>query len=581
MLCCKTQRNLESPLFQAFFSTYVPEKAFSVCIKDSVFIDPACGSGNFLTETYICLRRLENEALRVVLGDRTAFNFGGEYDLIKVNINQFYGIEINDFAVAVAKTALWIAESQMLNETEEIAKEQIDFLPLKSYANIIEGNALRMDWENVVPKNKLTYIMGNPPFIGARWMKEGSQQKKDVEYVFSGWKNYGNLDYVSCWYKTAMDYIIGTSIRCALVSTNSICQGEAVPNLWKPLFYMGVHIDFAYRSFVWDSEASIKANVHCVIVGFSTAPNGKKRFLFTEGQRNIVKNINPYLLEGEDVFVESRNKPLFQVPEISIGNKPVDGGYYLFDEAEMQEFLEKEPNASKYFHLWYGAREFINRKPRYCLYLGDCSPTELRSMPECLKRVEAVREFRLASTSSGTRKIAEVPTRFHVTNMPKGAFLVIPQVSSERRRYIPMGYMDDGVLCSDKVRIMPDANLFHFGILESNVHMSWMRTICCRLKSDYSYTVNDVYNNFPWPSPTNEQKAVIEKTAQMILDARALYPDSSLADLYDDNCMPPELRKAHQLNDKAVMQAYGFWGKLNTESECVAELMKMYQSLTG
>lgn len=540
-----------------------------------VFLDPAAGSGNFLTETYLSLRRLENEALRILTGGQ--MSFGEVLNPIKVNINQFYGIEINDFAVTVARTALWIAESQMMQETEDIVHMNLDFLPLKTNAYVVEGNALRIDWESVVSKNRLSYIMGNPPFVGARWMKEGGQQKKDIEHIFTGWKNYGNLDYVSCWYKKAVDYIVGTPIRCALVSTNSICQGEAVPNLWKPLFGAGVHIDFAYRTFVWDSEASIKAHVHCVIVGFSTTANKKERMLFTEGQALIADNINAYLIDADNVFVESRKKPLYDVPEIGIGNKPVDGGFYLFDKAAMENFLLKEPKAGAYFHPWYGAREFINRNPRYCLYLGDCSPSELRNMPECLKIVEAVREYRLSSPSAGTRKIADTPTRFHVTNMPKGSFLVIPQVSSERRRYIPMGYMNDGVLCSDKVRIMPTGELYHFGILESNVHMSWMRTICCRLKSDYSYTVNDVYNNFPWPDPSSTQKTAVEKTAQGILDARALYPDSSLADLYDPLTMPPELRKAHQANDRAVMQAYGMPIKETDEAACVAWLMRLYQ----
>ncbi len=544
-------------------------------LSELVFFDPACGSGNFLTETYISLRRLENEALAEITKDQITLDFG---DIIKVSIGQFYGIEINDFAVTVAKTALWIAESQMLKETSEILQTEIDFLPLKSYANIVEGNALRIDWETVVPKDKLDYIMGNPPFVGARLMSK--EQKDDLLSVFgTKWKNAGNLDYVSCWYKKATDLMKGTEIRTALVSTNSVSQGECVAILWKPLFEDGVHIDFAHRTFRWDSEAAIKAHVHCVIIGFSVAPNSKQKILYTAENRLIVSNINAYLVDADNIFVESRNKPLCDVPTIGIGNKPIDGGFYLFDKREMNEFIQKEPASAIYFKEWYGAREFINRCPRYCLWLGECTPNELRKMPESLKRVQAVREYRLASPSAGTVKLADTPTRFHVENMPKGTYLVIPQVSSENRRYIPIGYMDDSVICSDKVRIMPKATLYHFGILTSNVHMSWMRAICCRLKSDYSYTVNDVYNNFPWPDPTEEQKNAIENTAQMILDARAKYPDCSLADLYDELTMPVELRKAHQENDKAVMRAYGFWGKIKTESECVAELMKMYQKL--
>lgn len=544
------------------------------------FLDPAAGSGNFLTETYLSLRRLENEVLRALSGGQVLLG-DANFSPIQVSISQFYGIEINDFAVTVARTALWIAESQMMKETETIIRMPLDFLPLKTNAHIVEGNALRLAWESVIPKEKLCYIMGNPPFVGARMMNKA--QKQDIESIFKGWKNAGNLDYVCCWYKKCADLMQGTSIRSALVSTNSVSQGESVANLWKPLFESGIHIDFAYRTFRWDSEASAKAHVHCVIIGFSRASNPQKPVIFDGGQRKEVKHINGYLLDMPDVFVESRSKPLCDVPEIGIGNKPIDDGNYLFTKEEMEAFVEKEPASEKYFKPWYGSREFINRSPRYCLWLGNCSPAELRKMPECLKRVEAVRNYRLASNSPGTRKLADKPTRFHVENMPKGNYIVIPQVSSERRRYIPIGYMDDGVLCSDKVRIMPNGNLYHFGILTSNVHMAWMRVICCRLKSDYSYTINGVYNNFPWPSPTPGQKARIEETAQAILDARELYPDSSLADLYDELTMPPELRTAHQQNDKAVMQAYGFTREhpaYSSESACVAELMKLYQAKT-
>ena len=545
-------------------------------LSQLTFLDPAAGSGNFLTETYISLRRLENDALYEEHRGQMMLGGEGEYNPIQVSIGQFYGIEINDFAVTVAKTALWIAESQMMQETEKLMQINLNFLPLKSYANIVEGNALRIDWESVVPKEKLNYIMGNPPFVGARLMS--TIQKDDVLSIFDGVKNNGNLDYVSCWYKKAADMMTSTEIRTALVSTNSITQGEQVAILWKNLFENGVHIDFAYRTFKWDSEASLKAHVHCVIIGFSIANTNKNKQIFDNGTVKVVSNINGYLIDADNIFIESRNKPICSVPEISVGNKPVDNGNYLFTKEEMEDFIANEPKSASYFHPFYGAREFINQNPRYCLWLGECSPKELRSMPKCLERIEAVKDFRLNSKSAGTRKLAEKPTRFHIENMPKGNFLVIPQVSSERRRYIPIGYMDDSVICSDKVRIMPNTNLYYFGVLTSNIHMSWMRTICCRLKSDYSYTVNDVYNNFPWCNPTPEQKAKIEKTAQAILNARALYPDCSLADLYDETTMPPELRKAHQANDFAVMAAYGFDRKI-TESECVAELMKRYQEL--
>ena len=455
---------------------------------------------------------------------------------------------------------------------------RFDFLPLTSYANIVEGNAVRVDWNDVVPREKLDYIMGNPPFIGARLM--GQAQKDDINEIFDGWKKAGNLDYVSCWYKKAADLMVGTKICSALVSTNSVTQGEAVANLWKPLFGAGIHIDFAHRTFIWDSEAKVKAHVHCVIVGFSAADNSAPRIIYDGERYQTAKNINAYLLDAENVFVDSRSKPICDIPEIGIGNKPIDGGFYLFQKEEMDAFIIKEPASAKWFMPWYGSQEFINRSPRYCLWLGKCPPNELRKMPECLKRVEAVREFRLTSKSAGTRKLADKPTRFHVENMPAGNFIVVPEVSSERRRYVPMGFMSPDVLCSNLVKIIPNATLFHFGVLTSNVHMAWMRAVCGRLKSDYRYSKDVVYNNFPWPTPTDTQRAKIEQTAQAILDARALYPDCSLADLYDEVTMPPELRKAHQQNDKAVMQAYGFWGKLNTETECVAELMKMYQELT-
>ena len=549
-------------------------EAYQKKLAGLTFLDPACGSGNFLTETYLSLRRLENEAIAELHHDQIMMDMDNP---IQVSISQFYGIEINDFAATVAKTALWIAESQMMKETEDVVHMTLDFLPLKTNASIVEGNALQIDWGDVVPRNRLNYIMGNPPFVGARLM--GKEQKDDVNLIFKGWKNAGNLDYVCCWYKKAADLMVGTDIRAALVSTNSVAQGETVANLWKPLFEAGVHIDYAYRTFRWDSEAKSKAHVHCVIIGFSTALNKAAKTLYVGDHAQSVQNINGYLIDADNIFVESRNKPLCDIPSIGIGNKPIDGGNYLFSKDEMDAFIKKEPSAAQYFKPWYGSQEFINRCPRYCLWLGDCSPSELRKMPECMKRVEAVRALRLASKSAGTVKLADRPTHFHVENMPSGTYVVIPEVSSEKRKYIPMGFMTPDILCSNLVKIVPNASLFHFGVLTSNVHMAWVRAVCGRLKSDYRYSKDVVYNNFPWPTPTSEQKARIEQTAQAILDARSLYPDCSLADLYDEATMPPELRKAHQQNDRAVMQAYGFSVKNMTESACVAELMKLYQKL--
>ena len=545
------------------------------------FLDPACGSGNFLTETYLSLRRLGNECIKAELniGEGELPLAYNDDDLIQVSIQQFYGIEINDFAAVVAKTALWIAESQMLRETARILDKDLNFLPLKSYANIVEGNALRIDWESLVPKNELHYILGNPPFVGARLMSR--DQKDDVLDVFGAkWKNAGNLDYVSCWYKKAADLMKGTHIRTALVSTNSVSQGESVAILWKPLFEDGLHIDFAHRTFRWDSEASIKAHVHCVIIGFSVAPSTKAKVIYSADRPLVVDKINAYLVDADNVFIESRTNPLCDIPKIGIGNKPIDGGFYLFTEEEKDEFIKIEPQAEKWFRPWIGSHEFINRYFRYCLWLGECPPNELRKMPECLKRVQAVRDYRLSSPSAGTVKLADTPTRFHVENMPKGNYIVVPEVSSERRKYIPMGFLDPYVLSSNLVKVIPNAEIYHFGVLTSNVHMAWVRAVCGRLKSDYRYSKDIVYNNFPWPTPTDEQKKKIEETAQAILDARTLYPDCSLADLYDEVAMPPELRKAHQANDKAVMQAYGFSIKM-TESECVAELFKLYEKLAG
>lgn len=550
---------------------------FQTKLANLRWLDPASGSGNFLTETYISIRRLENEVIKELQRGQITFGFD-ESSPIHVSIDQFYGIEINDFAVTVAKTALWIAESQMMKETEDIVHMNLDFLPLTTNAFIVEGNSLQIDWESVVPKYQVSYIMGNPPFVGARVMS--SEQKDDVREIFKGWKNVGNMDYVCCWYKKCADFMKNTSIRAALVSTNSVSQGESVANLWKPLLENDVHIDFAYRTFQWDSEAKIKAHVHCVIIGFSIAPYNKPKKIFIDERYQIAKNINGYLLDAANVYVESRNKPICNIPEIGIGNKPIDGGYYLFEKEEMEEFIKKEPEAKKYFRPWYGSKEFINRSPRYCLWLGECSPAELRKLPLCMERVREVKEYRLQSTSAGTVKLAERPTRFHVENMPKGQYIVIPEVSSQRRRYVPMGFFTPNIFCSNLVKIIPDATLYHFGVLTSNVHMAWMRVVCGRLKSDYRYSKDIVYNNFPWPEPSTQQRQKIEQTAQAILDARALYPDSSLADLYDELTMPLELRKAHHQNDMAVMQAYGFTKgseAYKSEAACVVGLMKLYQ----
>ena len=555
--------------------------AFQDKISKLKFLDPACGSGNFLTETYLSLRRLENKGLDALQGGQIGFG-DANVNPIKVSIGQFYGIEINDFAVTVAKTALWIAESQMMHETEEILHMNLDFLPLKSYTNIIEGNALRIDWNDVVDKNELNYIMGNPPFVGTKVMNE--TQKEDTKNILKKFEKYGTLDYVACWYAVASDFIQNTYIQCALVSTNSITQGEQVCSLWKRLITeKGIVIDFAYNTFIWDSEASIKAHVHCVIIGFSHKNNKMKKFLYSDNKVKEVSNINAYLVDAPNIFIENRKNPITDVPTIHNGCKFLDDGNYVFTKEEMEEFIKKDSNAKKFIHKYYGADNFINNKELYCLWLKNAEPSDIKKSPLTMERIEKVRKFRLECKSPDTNKYADrpmLPTRMaYYSNNEDVDVLIIPIVSSERRRYLPIGYMTKDAIVSYANMIMPNASLFSFGIIESNVHMAWMRTVCGRLKSDYRYSNTIVYNNFPWPNPTTKQKENINKTAQGILDARAKYPNSSLADLYDELTMPVELRIAHQKNDIAVMEAYGFdWRKM-TESDCVAELMKMYQNI--
>ena len=558
-------------------------EAYQERLASLTFLDPACGSGNFLTETYLSLRRLENRAImeetygQTMLGDFIA-------DPIRVNIRQFYGIEINDFAVVVAKTALWISEAQMMHETEKII-----------YANIHEANALRIDWNDVVPKEQLDYIMGNPPFVGFTFMT--AEQKQDVVSLYPGIKN---VDYVSCWFKKACDYTRLTDIECAFVSTNSITQGETVGRMWERL---DVCINFAWPTFRWDNEASEKAHVHCVIIGFSHNEHERK-YLYDDSGAHRCNNINVYLADAPNVIVSSRSKSICDVPQMIYGNKPVDGGNLIFTKVECEEFLKLEPKARRWMHTLIGGTELINNKPklndklRYTLWLDGISPSELRSMPTVLERVAACKQARLGSPAAAIRKFAEIPHLYAQRtqpNIPKldedgnpiyenGTIrynLLVPEVSSERREYVPMGYVPNDVVTNNLVKLIPNASLYHFGVIVSFVHMAWMRAVCGRLKSDYRYSKDVVYNNFPWPTPTDEQRAKIEQTAQQILDARALYPDSSLADLYDELTMPVELRRAHQQNDRAVMAAYGFPVKNDfTESRCVAELFKMYQELT-
>ena len=603
--------------------------AYQEHLASLTFLDPACGSGNFLTETYLSLRRLENEVIRERYHGQTMM--GAFVNPIKVSIQQFYGIEINDFAVTVATTALWISEAQMLRETEKIVKQDIDFLPLKAYHNIREGNALRMDWNVIeIPSDVPTihadhvhliiepepmkasepteyeevnvvthrfdgeaipkvqryevhydYIIGNPPFVG--YSLQSKEQKDDILKLFvdkygKTIKTAGKIDYVAGWYyKAALLMKHSSNTRTALVSTNSITQGEQVAAIWKPLKELfGIHIDFAYRTFRWDSEASLKAHVHCVIIGFSNVDVPK--VIYDNEKQKKAENINAYLIDAPSVFVESRKLPICKIPEMVTGNRPADGGHLIIEADDYTDFVKQEPASIPYIKKLLGASEFINNKKRWCLWLVGVSPSELRQMPLVMKRIQACKEDRESAPDEGRRKLALTPHLFREQLNPS-TYIIVPATSSEHRRYIPIGFLTAEVIPTNAVQIIPDATLYHFGILESNVHMAWMRAVCGRLKSDYRYSKDVVYNNFPWPNPTDEQKAKIEQTAQAILDARALYPDSSLADLYDELTMPVELRKAHQDNDRAVMQAYGFHVKTMTESLCVAELFKMYKEI--
>ena len=545
------------------------------------FLDPACGSGNFLTETYLSLRRLENRALEALFAGRRMM--GELYNPIKVSINQFYGIEINDFAAVVATTALWISEAQMLAETERIVQQDISFLPLRAYNNICEGNALQTDWTALCPKEELTYIIGNPPFVGYSLQSAG--QKEDMLQILTDekgkpYKMAGKVDYVAAWFFKAAQLMQGTSIRTAFVATNSITQGEQVAAVWQPVMErFGAHIDFAYPSFRWDNEASDKAHVHCVIVGFSCDPalaKAKRKKLFAQEGCKEVDNINAYLVAANNEFINNRKLPLCDVPLMTTGNRPADGGFLIIEQEDYDDFIAKEPDAVPFIKKFVGSTEFINNKKRYCLWLVDASPAQMRKMPLVMKRIEGCKQDRLNSPDKGRQQLADMPHLFREIQNPNN-YLIIPKVSSERRPYIPIGYMDKETIASDLVFIIPSASLYHFGVLTSWVHMAWMRAVCGRLKSDYRYSKDVVYNNFPWPKAAEAAVAAISETAQAILDARAAYPDSSLADLYDDTLMPPDLRRAHRNNDRAVLRAYGFpTNDSFTESDCVARLFQLY-----
>ena len=559
--------------------------AYQDKLASLTFLDPACGSGNFLTETFLSIRRLENEAIKLrVAAERKQvagqMTFGMEgVNPVKVSISQFYGIEINDFAVRVAQAALWIAESQMLKETEDIVYDKIDFLPLKTNANIVEDNAFRLDWAKLISPDKLSYIMGNPPFVGKK--EQTKEQKKELFDVFeTSAKGTGNLDYVACWYMMACRYMSGHRISAAFVSTNSITQGEQVSALWYHLQPLQAKIIFAHRTFRWDNEASDKAHVHCVIIGFTVGSYNGPLCIYDGDNKITANNINPYLLDAPTVIIDSRSSSVSDgVPKIMYGSMPIDDGHLTVTDDEVEKIISECAECSQYIRSYIGGNELINRREKKCLWLHHANPAIFKKSKTILEKVEETRLFRAGSGRPQTVAAAQTPYLFGEIRQPDTPMLVIPKVSSERRRYIPIGFVGPEVIVSGSALIVPGATLYEMGVLSSNVHNSWMRAVCGRMKSDYQYSNKIVYNNFPWPSPTDEQKAKIEKTAQAILDARALYPDSSLADLYDPLTMPPELQKAHSLNDAAVMQAYGMPVKTTTEADCVAWLMRIYQGL--
>ncbi len=564
-------------------------QAFHEKLSKLTFLDPACGSGNFLTETYLSLRRLENEIIREIYsGDEGQMGMGEmaaeimDSLKIKVSIGQFYGIEINDFAVTVAKTALWIAESQMLKETEEIVHMHMDFLPLTSYANIVEGNALRIDWEDVVPKEKLNYIMGNPPFVGKK--EQTKLQKAElIEIYGKGISGVGNMDYVTCWYVKAAEYMQNTSIRAAFVSTNSITQGEQPPVLWAKLNQYGASIIFAYRSFIWASEATEQAHVHCVIIGFCIGTFQGIRRIYTDGRYVEAKWINPYLLDAPTLLISSRSKPISDVPAMCYGSMPIDNNNLILDEDAVRELIKENPNNKLFIREYVGGEELLKGKKRWCLWLYGINPELYMKSKFIMGRIEQNRKYRLYdSTRPQTNKAADTPHLFGEIRQPENGALVIPKVSSEDRRYIPISYVEPGIIINGSALMIPNATLYHFGVLSSNVHNAWMRVIAGRMKSDYQYSAGMVYNNFPWPSPTEDQKKSIEEAARSVLAARANHPTVTLAKMYkaQNFLLFADLKNAHDNLNRAVMEAYGFWGKLNTETECVAELMKMYQELT-
>ncbi len=557
-------------------------EAFQTKLASLRFLDPACGCGNFLVVTYRELRELELQALLLLYGGKTDSARLLLDSLLKVDVDQMHGIEIEEWPARIAEVAMWLIDHQMNQKVGEAFGRPVRRLPLKKSAKIAHANALQTDWNTVLPAAKCSYVLGNPPFVGAKYQSDA--QRADMDVVCKGIKNAGLLDFVCGWYVLASSYIRKTQITCAFVSTNSISQGEQVGVLWPEMFARGIKIHFAHRTFRWMSEARGKAHVHVVIIGFGAFDRaGKIVYDYPEIDADPLPveatNISPYLVPGPDLAIVNRSKPLCPSPDIGIGNKPIDGGNYLFTEEEMHAFVKAEPKAKKYFRPWYGAEEFINGDHRWCLWVGDAPADELRAMPSVMQRIENVRRLRLDSASKPTRDLAKTPTRFHVENMPKRAFMVIPEVSSESRSYIPLGFMSPPALASNKLRIAPAASSFHFGVLTSEMHMAWVRHVTGRLKSDFQYSIKLVYNNFPWPQDvTDKQQAAVTAAAEHVLATRDTFKGQTLADLYDPLAMPKALRDAHKDLDKAVDKCYRAQ-PFTSERQRVEYLFDLYQKL--
>lgn len=562
-------------------------KAFHEKLGTLNFFDPACGCGNFLVISYRELRLLELEVIeRLYSREQQQLSLEAVDQYVRVDVDQFHGIEIEEWPAQIAQVAMWLIDHQMNLKVGAAFGQAVVRIPLVKSANIVHGNALKLNWKDVLPPEKCSYILGNPPFVGSKLLD--ADQRADVSDVFKSIPNGGVLDFVAAWYVKACEYI-GNQTHCAFVSTNSICQGEQVAPLWGFMLSQGIEISFAHRTFRWSNEAKGVAAVHCVIIGFAKRTLAKKTiFDYTEvsGEPNALSasHINPYLVDASDVLLPNRSHPICDVPEIGIGNKPIDGGNYLFTTDERDAFIAQEPKAAPWFRRWLGSDEFINGWERWCLWLGNCPPSVLRELPLSLKRVEAVRQFRLASKSAPTQKLASTPTRFHVENIPDSHYLLIPEVSSERRTFIPIGFIGAETLSSNLVKIATGATLFHFGVLTSSMHMAWVRTVCGRMKSDFRYSKGIVYNNFPWPVDCSEaHQDAIGRAAQEILDARNAFPGESLAALYDPLTMPTRLVKAHQALDRAVDSAYSCSGGKrvwSSDAERVAFLFELYQRVT-